>query len=396
MDTPDAEMTPALGVVFRGKRRKFYRQRVRPGDDDEDTTIHAQDAPTAETREAAVPTTIAEPDDGDASEEGLSVAEVLRRRNARKSRLRGVLFGAGDANPSATPAAGDEGDDELSLMIREEENRVLDLSSTGKQFAPQTGLTGELVNKHMEEYIELELAKRHFGDYLNRPTTTAAAARGPSSQKPTNPGRDLTESVHNKEPQKPTALLGKIIEVDLGDEMRKRNAAMTERAKRRLKGEAVDDEDDDDDKAGPGARSSKKVRLGRDGKPWRPRNRRTSDDIQRDRLVEDILHENKFDVYEAPPPPPATADNDEDGNGEDERAADDRVANKFRKDFLDAMAERRNKKKRPAQPRKPGHIPRKDNDNILKGPKLGGSRNTRAAMREILLKQAKEKKEGIR
>jgi hypothetical protein len=37
----------------------------------------------------------------------------------------------------------------------------------------------------------------------------------------------------------------------------------------------------------------KKQRLGPDGKPWRGRRRRGSDDIKRDQLVEEFLHENK-------------------------------------------------------------------------------------------------------
>lgn len=78
---------------------------------------------------------------------------------------------------------------------------------------------------------------------------------------------------------------GKLMEVDLGDEVRARNQAMTEKAARRLLGAAVDDD--------TGGRRAKKPRLGRDGKPWRPRNRRTSDDIKRDQLVEEILRENR-------------------------------------------------------------------------------------------------------
>ena len=35
------------------------------------------------------------------------------------------------------------------------------------------------------------------------------------------------------------------------------------------------------------------VRLGRDGKPWRGRKRRGSEDIKRDKLVEDVLRENR-------------------------------------------------------------------------------------------------------
>ena len=43
------------------------------------------------------------------------------------------------------------GDDELSQMIREEEKKAMEQSVTAanKRFAPQTGLSGEIVNKHM-------------------------------------------------------------------------------------------------------------------------------------------------------------------------------------------------------------------------------------------------------
>jgi hypothetical protein len=50
---------------------------------------------------------------------------------------------------------------------------------------------------------------------------------------------------------------------------------------------------------------------------------------------------------------------------------------------MEAMAQR-SRRRRPAQPPKPGA---KKPDEILKGPKLGGSRNARAAMRDLLLKE---------
>lgn len=77
------------------------------------------------------------------------------------------------------------------------------------------------------------------------------------------------------------------MEVDLGDEARARNQALTERAARRMLGEVVPEEETE------GGRRPKKPRLGRDGKPWRPRNRRGSDDIKRDQLVEEFLRENR-------------------------------------------------------------------------------------------------------
>ena len=60
---------------------------------------------------------------------------------------------------------------------------------------------------------------------------------------------------------------------------------MTERARKRLQGEEIRDEEEGD--------QARKVRVGPDGKPWRQRNRRGSDDIKRDQLVEEFLHENK-------------------------------------------------------------------------------------------------------
>ncbi len=83
-----------------------------------------------------------------------------------------------------------------------------------------------------------------------------------------------------------SALRGKLQEIDLGDEVRARNIAMTERATKKLTGEAI--EDDDQDPSG-----ARKVRLGPDGKPWRSRKRRGSDDVKRDEMVERLLHENK-------------------------------------------------------------------------------------------------------
>lgn len=170
------------------------------------------------------------------------------------------------------------------------------------------------------------------------------------------------------------AMQGQLVEIDLGDEARDSNVARTERATQpgRSSAEAEDH----------GGRRSKKPRLGRDGKPWRPRNRRDSDAIKRDQIVEEILRESRLDVYEAPVQQASNpAADEEDG------AADDRLAEEFRQQFLEDVAQRQLKKKKPTnQPNKPG------SEDVLKGPKLGGSRNVRAAMRDLLLKKEKEGK----
>lgn len=73
---------------------------------------------------------------------------------------------------------------------------------------------------------------------------------------------------------------------------------------------------------------------------------------------------------------------------EEEGAADDRIAEAFRREFMEAMAQR-HRRRRPAHSSKSGGRNRND---ILRGPKLGGSRNARAAMRDLLLKEQASKK----
>jgi len=169
------------------------------------------------------------------------------------------------------------------------------------------------------------------------------------------------------------------MEIDLGEEARARNIAMTEKARRRLEGQAVEDDEEGDSRA-------KKMRLGRDGKPWRPRNRRGSQDIERDRRVEEFLRENRLDVYDVPSEQPEIIPGLTDENG----AADDRIAEEFRREFMDAMSQR-HRRRRPAvnATSKPAA---RNQDEILKGPKLGGSRNARAAMRDKLLSEQQQKK----
>jgi len=88
---------------------------------------------------------------------------------------------------------------------------------------------------------------------------------------------------------------GKLQEIDLGEEARARNIARTEQAHRRLQGDGSEQ-----DMASPLA----KERIGKDGKPWRPRKRRDSDDVKRDQMVEQFLHENRC-MYPLSPLPPA-------------------------------------------------------------------------------------------
>ena len=179
-------------------------------------------------------------------------------------------------------------------------------------------------NSAREQYIEAELAKRHSATAAALPSSSSAANsaaatsqfqhdRSSSPNGTSASGDAWADKIYEEfartgkltaarlPSERHTALQGKLLEVDLGDEMRSRNAALTERAARRLlggtgaEGDLNDDDLDDDELQGDGAggRAAKKVRLGRDGKPWRPRNRRGSDDVKRDRIVEELLRENR-------------------------------------------------------------------------------------------------------
>ena len=70
---------------------------------------------------------------------------------------------------------------------------------------------------------------------------------------------------------------------------------------------------------------------------------------------------------------------------DDEQAADDRIAEQFRREFMDAISSRR---RRAAPVAVKGG---KKKDERPKGPKLGGSRSARAAMREQQEKAAGRK-----
>lgn len=91
-----------------------------------------------------------------------------------------------------------------------------------------------------------------------------------------------------------------------------------------------------------------------------------------------------MDVYETPKPQPGPS-----GGDDNEGAADDRIAEEFRREFLDALAERQ-RRRRPAAP--PSKAAGKKEEEGLRGPKLGGSRNTRAAYRDLLLQKEREGK----
>ncbi|GAB1195293.1 hypothetical protein APSETT444_004551 [Aspergillus pseudonomiae] len=211
-------------------------------------------------------------------------------------------------------------------------------------------------NKIRMAYIETEMAKRHRHSFPADDPDRSLVGETGAARPATDP------------PQREPASLGKLHEIDLGQETKLQNIARTEAATRKLAG---DDEyehlkhDDSLFKAAP---------VGKDERLWRRQKRRTSEDIERDRLVEEVLRESKLDVYEEP--------EYEAMAGGDDQAADDRVAEQFRRDFLDAIQSRRRVTR--------AKNPKTAKTEAPRGPKLGGSRSARAAMREMQEKQGRK------
>lgn len=139
MGSPPTSDNPEPQVVFRPskKRKQFLRQRA----EDNDVPAHEPTSqPPAHERD---PSPHDGEDKGDLSEKGLSVAEALRLRNARKSRPKGVEF-----RPEGAPK--EEAPTEHSLIPKDDATGADALEfGMSRRFAPQAGLVGELVNKHM-------------------------------------------------------------------------------------------------------------------------------------------------------------------------------------------------------------------------------------------------------
>lgn len=244
------------------------------------------------------------------------------------------------------------------------------------------------------DYIETEMAKRNRRDV---PTETPEPGTQATDAMADNDGPTATSNFARREP----ATIGKLHEIDLGQEAKMHNIARTEAATRRLAGDDATMSMEED-----GSAAERTTGAEKDGKAWRNRKRRNSKDIERDRLVEEVLRESKreypwllpalcynyylhcllmqrrtlayrrtnvmstVDVYDEPDDEPELLG--------DDQAADDRIAEKFRRDFMDAIQSRRRTKNATASTNKQ----RTNKPEAPRGPKLGGSRSARAAMRE--------------
>ncbi|PKX98543.1 telomere length and silencing 1 family protein [Aspergillus novofumigatus IBT 16806] len=342
----DTDVSPNTEAMFRPvKRRKFLRRREFEPEDSQEA--HVANANSIHDNDSSASQPLSQ------SNDIVSSTDLARLRRLQRARKGGIEFS--NTSRQSTDKTGNQA---AVTTVTAEDLENEKIRAMCDRFTAYTGQTVD-VDKHMMAYIETEMAKRHRQQMpanttdLNISTTSQASSDGLS-----------TTVALQREP----ASLGKLHEIDLGQEAKLQNIARTEAATRRLVG------DDRDASPAHEDSTSSTAASGKDGRPWRNRKRRNSEDIERDRLVEEVLRESKLDVYDEP----------EEEALLDDQAADDRVAEQFRREFLDAIQSRRRvtRTKNTKTAAKP-EVPR--------GPKLGGSRSARAAMRERQEKSAGRK-----
>ncbi|KZM25298.1 uncharacterized protein EKO05_0000607 [Ascochyta rabiei] len=309
---------------FRFKRRKTTHTKRARTDDEVTVSLDTQSPD-------AVTPPIAPEAAQDEDESVPNLKEIIRNRKRPRDRLKDV------ARRTEAPQ---------TQLVQSEAPRPGQYTS---RFIAQTGQVVDSSDKQMTVYVEARLAEQNYRQYgwpIPRHLQSTVAAIAPdlkhtftlSATQATAASSTKDENIeHNS---RVAAGQGKLQEVDLGSHA----ASRTHKDWKQLEGEMP----------------APKVRLGRDGKPRRGPKRRTSDDIRRDQMVEAVLHEAKLEFFDEAPVNPRFAGTDDD------------MVERFRTEYFESIEERQQRK--PALP--PGA---KDQP---KGPKLGGSRSARAAMRQ--------------
>lgn len=275
----DADHLTSPEPLFRPvKRRKFVRRR--PDHESDDISGHASESMREENSDPRAPES--QPT-LHTDEEATQTAGVIRLRRPPRARKGGIEFStsrpaAGDDRATAPGATADDLDKEKVQAMCDRFT-----AHTGQMVDVDKHMYGTLftdgpwcfvrlwTNEIRMAYIDSEMAKRY---QRNTPKDDPEADQPASDA--TSGGGLLISGQQQREP----ASLGKLHEIDLGQETKLYNIARTEEATRRLAG-------DDEEPTTP------TDHPGQEGKPWRYRKRRTSADIERDRLVEEVLRESK-------------------------------------------------------------------------------------------------------
>ncbi|KAF2639944.1 hypothetical protein P280DRAFT_381672, partial [Massarina eburnea CBS 473.64] len=297
---------------------------------------HAKRHPGPSTSEASDAADVADPTDG--------LKDALRNRKrprAREAERRLETASSQALVPAETPKR----------------------SSYESRFVAQTGEVIDADDQQMTNYIEARLAEKNhrlYGWPVPKHLETAVATLAPELESTAYdaPADRMTIS-DSQTAQHKSGAVG-------ADQIQRLAAGMGK----------LEEVDLDSNTASHSTVRTPKVRLGRDGKPRRPPKRRNSEDLRRDQMVEAVLREAKLDYFEETTAGPSTTS---DANN------DDAMAEQFRREFLESMEAAR-------QQRKPATTTgAKDAKEAPRGPKLGGSRNARAAMRLQQEQAAKSK-----
>lgn len=283
--TQNASMPPPF------KKRKFYRKRTEFEDevpDNAKATESLSSPPPSEllTLEEMIVQNSNNISQASEDQDGaLSVAELLRQRKILQRKKGGIGFAnLGVATSIAPPVP------QNTSLATEDEGAMSKFVTVADRFAPQTGQVAD-VDQHMYAIPSLmlnETLNAHANDsrmaYIDSELAKRRQIQNTSSHDPKANGFGGLSARGNIDAavQRQPAALGKLHEIDLGPDATLTNIARTEAAKRRLEGGTSEVEE-----------QSGKVRLGRDGKPRRNRRRRNSDDIKRDKLVEEVMKESK-------------------------------------------------------------------------------------------------------
>ncbi|GAB7341057.1 hypothetical protein MBLNU457_7379t1 [Dothideomycetes sp. NU457] len=305
-----------VNALFRpSKRRKTFRKRA--GEDEEDIqSTEREDAHRVLEDKMGQETVIEDDKTGDTTQ---------TRRPAKPRRV-GVNF-------SSAPSPRPKDQTSHTTLARIEPAQDATPTAVGRFTAP-TGQAVQKEDKHMMAYIDAQMANMP-SERVNPINKEALLAISPEQQQPGKGQSQITLS---------HARLREVEEVDVqvtGDD-----GKVTRVRKER-------------------------VRLGRDGKPLPPRKKRyerTAEDVARDAMVERLLSENRFENVYTSPSSDADRRGDSSQAGLDEDA-DARMADEFRREFI-ATAEE-NKARRQVGGAKA--------TDMSKGPKMGGSKNQRAA-----------------
>lgn len=307
-------------------------------------------------------------------ESDVSLQALLRLRKAQKMRKGGVEFTSSMRNTDSTTSnalttttAQKEGDDPLKDIQ--------------ERFVGQSGQVKD-VDIHMIAYVEAEMARRR-----GIAAAAAAAAENTNIDNGSRHNTETTTTTSRFTPaQRNAASLGKLHEIDLGPSATEANIARTEAAARSLldpsQSTSTSTSTTNPDQQTTTTTTTTATANQKSKRPFNKRSRRTSTDIARDTLVEQILHETALSTFLPPNSTTTnpTSHNETDPTSNTEQTTDDIVAEQFRRDFIDAIQARRRAPKKVVQPvqGRPGQRV----EEVVRGPKLGGSRAARAAMRE--------------